>query len=71
MEDKHLACGLTLTQAAVRDNEAAPIQVVYLQDSLEYFSLARVHGPGKVSYHDDVGVMMADFAARARHVFTT
>ena len=62
VEDRHLARGATQSHEADRDNEVAPIKVVYLHESLEYFSLARVHGPGKVSYHDDVDVMMEDFA---------
>ena len=62
VEDRHLARGATQSHEAGRDNEAAPVKVVYLYESLEYFSLAGVHGPGKVSYHDDVDVIMEDFA---------
>jgi len=63
VEDKHLA-RTSRVPTAEEEAGAAPRKVVYLHSSLEYFSLARVHGPNEVSFHGDVDVMMADFEVR-------
>ena len=54
VEEKHLfqTYRVPITK---EEADAAPRKVVYLHSSLECFSLARMHGPNEVSFHDDVG----------------